>query len=80
MLGEHLVAALGFAQAWSAESAALDLADGTCDLHGWPDSIRIDLFASDAAALERLEAHVGAMITKVAGASARDLVWYHRPQ
>ena len=47
-----------------------------CELHAWPEALRLDAYAENDAALDRVETAVGEAIGKAAGISFVD--WYRR--
>ena len=36
---------LEFTTEWAAESGCVELPDGICDMHAWPEGLRLDAFA-----------------------------------
>jgi hypothetical protein len=62
---------------WSAEAGSIKLPDGVCDMHSWPEGLRLDAFADSAAGLTRIEQTVQRQLAR---ADDRLVVeWYLRP-
>ena len=40
---------------WAAESGVISLPDGICDMHTWPEGLRLDVFAESREGLARIE-------------------------
>jgi hypothetical protein len=71
---------LEFTTEWSAEAGSIALPDGVCDMHSWPEGLRLDAFAETSAALGRVEDVVKRQLER--SASEHDAVaveWYRRP-
>ncbi len=71
---------LEFRTEWSAEAGSIALPDGVCDMHSWPEGLRLDAFAETTAALDRVEDVVKRQLER--SASENDAVaveWYRRP-
>lgn len=77
-LGERIAGGLAgpFRTQWSAEAGSVASDDGVCELHAWPEALRLDAYAENDAALDRIETAVSGAIGKVAGVSSVD--WYRR--
>lgn len=78
-LGERIVADLAgaFRTEWAAEAGSVAVDDGVVELHAWPEALRLDAYAPNDAALDRVETAVSGAIGEVAGVSYVD--WYRRP-
>ena len=78
-LGERIVRDLAGTHRteWSAEAGSVTGADGFCEMHSWPEALRLDAFAESDAALVRVEALISGAIAAVAGISP--FAWYRRP-
>jgi hypothetical protein len=70
---DHL--GMEFRTEWSAEAGSIALPDAVCDLHAWPEGLRLDAWAADADALARVESVVGHELAR-AGAPVD---WRRRP-
>jgi hypothetical protein len=46
---------LEFETEWSAEAGFIKLPDGVCDMHAWPEGLRLDAFAEAHDGLMRVE-------------------------
>lgn len=77
-LGERIVRDLARSHRteWSAEAGSVSGADGFCEMHSWPEALRLDAFAESDAALVRVERFMSGAIGS-AGISVVD--WYRRP-
>jgi hypothetical protein len=74
-----MVAQLGmeFRTEWSAEAGSIALPDAVCDLHSWPEGLRLDAWARDDAALARVESVVAQEVARAAHGAPVD--WRRRP-
>ncbi|MFN2461140.1 MAG: DUF2218 domain-containing protein [Candidatus Velthaea sp.] len=55
-----------FETEWSAESGFVRLPEGSCDLHAWPEGLRLDAFADSGEGLARVEQFIKAQIEREA--------------
>jgi hypothetical protein len=80
-LASKVVADLGleFTTEWSAEAGSIALPDGVCDMHSWPEGLRLDAFAETSAALTRIEELVKRQLERVGNGDALAVEWYRRP-
>ena len=78
-LGERVVGDLAgtFRTQWAAEAGSIAVDDGVVELHAWPEALRLDAYAENDAALDRVETAVSGAIGAAAGISFVD--WYRRP-
>ncbi len=64
---------------WSAESGYIKLSDGICDMHSWPEGLRLDAFAKTVEGLAHVENIVKNHLER-AGAGEKIIVeWTRRP-
>ncbi len=77
----RVVADLGleFQTEWSAEAGSIALPDGVCDMHSWPEGLRLDAFAETSAALARIEDIVKRQLERAGTADAIAVEWHRRP-
>jgi len=80
-VGAHVTAELGleFTTEWSAEAGTVELPDGVCDLHTWPEGLRLDCFAPTRAGLDRVADVVKRRLEHLSSNSHLDVDWYLRP-
>jgi hypothetical protein len=80
-LASKVVADLGleFTTEWSAEAGSIALPDGVCDMHSWPEGLRLDAFAETSAALTRIEDLVKRQLERAGNGDAPTVEWYRRP-
>lgn len=69
-----------FTTEWSAESGVIELPDGTCDMHSWPEGLRLDAFASSREALARVEDLVKRQLERTGAAESIVVDWRLRPE
>jgi hypothetical protein len=62
---------------WAAEAGSVTAADGVCEMHSWPEALRLDAFAASDAALDRVEDLMSEAIA--AGSMTAVVEWYRRP-
>jgi len=79
-LGERIVGDLAgsYRTEWAAEAGSVNVPDATCELHSWPEGLRLDAFAESSAALDQVENVVTGAIDHAAG-RASHIDWYLRP-
>jgi hypothetical protein len=77
----HVVAELGleFTTEWAAEAGCVELPDGICDMHAWPEGLRLDAFASTRAGLDRVADVVKRRLEHLGANDHLNVDWYHRP-
>jgi len=77
-LGARIIASLrdAFRTEWAAEAGSVADANGMCLLHAWPEGLRLDAYAENDAALDRVETALSKAIAEAAGVSTID--WYRR--
>ena len=61
---------------WGAAAGSVRAAGATCEVHAWPDGLRLDAYADTEAELSAAERALNDLVTRM-GASAID--WYTRP-
>jgi hypothetical protein len=76
----HVAAELGleFTTEWAAESGSVELPDGICDMHAWPEGLRLDAFAQTSDGLARVEDVVKRRLEHLS-AEHLNVDWYRRP-
>ena len=70
---------LEFTTEWGAEAGSVELPDGICDMHTWPEGLRLDAFAETNAGLERVEDVVRRHLEHVSAGEPLRIEWYRRP-
>ena len=80
-IASKVVADLGleFRTEWSAEAGSIALPDGICDMHAWPEGLRLDAFAESSAALGRIEDVVSRQVERATNGDRVVVEWYRRP-
>jgi hypothetical protein len=80
-IASKAVADLGleFRTEWSAEAGWIALPDGICDMHSWPEGLRLDAFAETSAALGRVEDVVKRQLERSSNDDAVAVEWFRRP-
>lgn len=75
--GAQLAEQLGheFETEWSAEAGFVKLPDGVCDMHSWPEGLRLDAFAPSAEKLSRVQDTVGQQLAR----GKLTVEWQRRP-
>jgi hypothetical protein len=68
-----------FTTEWSAEAGSIALPDGICDMHTWPEGLRLDAFAETSDGLERIEDVVKRHLERAAAGGGVDVEWHRRP-
>ncbi|HXP93882.1 MAG TPA: DUF2218 domain-containing protein [Candidatus Binatia bacterium] len=78
---EHLAKDLGleFETEWSAGAGSIKLPDGLCDMHAWPEGLRLDAFADAHESLMRVEDLVKRHLERVRNGGKPKVEWYLRP-
>jgi hypothetical protein len=64
---------------WSAESGYVKLPEGICDMHSWPEGLRLDAFAENDEKLKRVEDEVARQLQRWSEGDRLELEWYRRP-
>jgi hypothetical protein len=79
--GERLVRELRatYETEWAAEAGHVTGAGATCELHSWPDGLRLDAFADTDAALRGIEDVVKRTIEHIGAPERLHVDWYRRP-
>jgi hypothetical protein len=79
--GERISQVLGkqYPTEWSAEAGRVAMPDAVCEMHSWPDGLRLDAFAEDDGALVRIEKLVSATIEGIKRDVKSPVDWYRRP-
>jgi hypothetical protein len=77
----HAAAELGleFTTEWSAESGTVELPDGVCDMHAWPEGLRLDAFAPTRDGLARIEDVLKTRLEHLGKGEHLNVDWYRRP-
>jgi hypothetical protein len=77
----HAVAELGleFTTEWAAEAGSVELPDGICDMHAWPEGLRLDAFAETKDGLARVEDIVKRRLEHLNANDSINVEWYRRP-
>lgn len=70
---------LEFETIWSAESGSIVLPDGICDMHAWPEGLRLDAFAETDERLARVETVVQQQLERRHVDAPLRVEWYRRP-
>jgi hypothetical protein len=71
---------LEFETEWSAEAGYIKLPDGVCDMHAWPEGLRLDVFAEAHDGLMRVEELVKRHLERRRGSNEPIVVeWRLRP-
>jgi hypothetical protein len=80
-IAAKVVADLGleFQTEWSAEAGSIALPDGVCDMHAWPEGLRLDAFAETSAGLARIEDLVKRQLERAGNGDAVAVEWHRRP-
>ncbi len=80
-VASKVVADLGleFRTEWSAEAGTIALPDGICDMHSWPEGLRLDAFAETSEGLGRIEDVVKRQLERAGNGDAVAVEWYRRP-
>jgi hypothetical protein len=63
---------------WSAEAGSVRLPEGRCELHSWPEALRLDAYAETEGGLGRVETVVAETIGRVTGTGPATVDWYRR--
>ncbi len=81
VVAAHVAAELGleFTTEWAAEAGSVELPDGVCDMHAWPEGLRLDAFAPTRAGLDRVADIVKRRLEHLGANDHLDVNWYHRP-
>ena len=64
---------------WAAESGMISLPDGICDMHTWPEGLRLDVFAESREGLARIEEVVRHQLQRAGAAESLCVEWRLRP-
>jgi hypothetical protein len=64
---------------WAAESGVIALPDGVCDMHTWPEGLRLDAFAESREGLARIEDVVRHQLQRAGAAESLSVEWRLRP-
>jgi hypothetical protein len=77
----HVAAELGleFTTEWAAEAGCVELPDGICDMHAWPEGLRLDAFAPTRAGLDRVADVVKRRLEHLGANDHLNVDWYLRP-
>jgi hypothetical protein len=70
---------LEFTTEWAAEAGSVELPDGICDMHAWPEGLRLDAFAETRDGLARVEDVVKRRLEHLGANDHISVDWYHRP-
>ena len=70
---------LEFRTEWSAEAGTIALPDGVCDMHSWPEGLRLDAFAETSEGLGRIEDVVKRQLERAGNGDAVAVEWFRRP-
>lgn len=78
---EHLASDLGleFETEWSAGAGSIKLPDALCDMHAWPEGLRLDAFAEAHESLVRVEELVKRHLERLHNGATPKVEWYLRP-
>jgi len=68
-----------FTTEWSAEAGSIALPDGICDMHAWPEGLRLDAFAETSDGLGRIEDVVKRHLERAGTGGEVDVEWHRRP-
>lgn len=79
-LGERIARDLAgsYRTEWAAEAGSVTGRDGFCELHSWPEALRLDAYAESDAALVRIEGVISGALAGTA-AGVVEVAWYRRP-
>jgi hypothetical protein len=66
-----------FETEWSAEAGYVQLAEGLCTFHAWPEGLRLDAYARSAEQLGRVERFIAQQLA--IGAASLHVDWRRRP-
>jgi hypothetical protein len=79
--GEQLVRELRgeYETEWAAEAGRVASDAGECQLHSWPDALRLDAYAETEAGLSKIEGAVKSAIERTGSAEHLRVEWYRRP-
>jgi hypothetical protein len=79
--GEQLTRELSgaYRTEWAAEAGRIAGGSATCDLHSWPDALRLDAFAETDADLTDLERAVTVAVERIGRSENLHVDWYRRP-
>jgi hypothetical protein len=61
---------------WGAEAGTVTLAGGSCDIHSWPEGLRVEAYAATEADLRRIEDELGEIVAQLGGGK---IEWVIRP-
>jgi hypothetical protein len=64
---------------WSAEAGYVKLPEGICDMHSWPEGLRLDAFAENDEKLRRVEDEVRSQLQRLSDGDRLEIEWYRRP-
>ena len=64
---------------WAAESGVISLPDGICDMHTWPEGLRLDVFAESREGLARIEEVVRHQLQRAGATESLNVEWRLRP-
>ena len=80
-IAAHVAAELGleFTTEWSAEAGCVELPDGVCDMHAWPEGLRLDAFAATRDGLDRVADVVKRRLEHLSQKDPLNVDWYLRP-
>ncbi len=70
---------LEFETEWSAECGFVKLPDGFCDMHAWPEGLRLDAFAENPESLARVENLVKQQLERTENGRPIVVDWVRRP-
>jgi len=70
---------LEFTTEWAAEAGSVELPDGICDMHAWPEGLRLDAFADTRAGLDRVADVVKRRLEHLSADGHLNVDWYLRP-
>jgi hypothetical protein len=68
-----------FETEWSAEAGYIRLPDGVCDMHAWPEGLRLDAFAEGHDSLLRVEELVKRSLERRGEGERLTVEWRLRP-
>lgn len=68
-----------FETEWSAEAGFIKLPDGICDMHAWPEGLRLDAFAEAHDGLMRVEELVKRQLERHGVGENINVEWRLRP-
>jgi hypothetical protein len=61
---------------WSAAAGTVRAAGVTCEIHAWPDGLRLDAYADSEAELSSAERALSDLVTRMGAAT---IEWHTRP-